>query len=297
MPKQTHNTSHLPEYGINAAFEQFQQREQAQFRRPREHYAGSNTAVSAPSPEQPTYARQPPHTAYARYASNRYRPSGRSGRTSSLRNEVLNNEEDHSSYPAFGNQGSSPSFAPSGNTGYHALDLSQQSRQQSAWSRNGAYEGAYGDRNIGQANSSTTAYQQSPYLLPNQKPHDVNNPPPAFHTRSPAPHSNYAIHSAPQEYPNMENARPQSNSNRTGGVDNPVQLSDEAEELEEPRKQTNKKKKGPPTERCATLKKTIHKQGETKVVKGELMWSDPNEPEDQKWSELQPQQRHESISF
>ena len=88
----------------------------------------------------------------------------------------------------------------------------------------------------------------------------------------------------------MENARPQSKSTRTGDGDNPIYLSDEAEEPEhEPKRQTNKKKKGPPTQKCATLKKTIHKHGETKVVNGQLMWSDPNEPDDQKWSELQPQ--------
>lgn len=91
----------------------------------------------------------------------------------------------------------------------------------------------------------------------------------------------------------MENARPQYTSTRTGGVDNPIHLSDEAEEPEEPKEEpgrkTNKKKKGPPTHKCATLKKTIHKQGETKVVNGQLMWSDPNEPEDQKWSKPQSQ--------
>ena len=81
------------------------------------------------------------------------------------------------------------------------------------------------------------------------------------------------------------NARPQSTSTHTGEVNSPLQPGDAEEESTKlARKQTNKKKKGPPTQKCATLKKIIHKQGETVVMNGQLMWSDPNEPEEQKWS-------------
>lgn len=60
-------------------------------------------------------------------------------------------------------------------------------------------------------------------------------------------------------------------------------MSDDAEEPKQELGKTDKKKKGPPIHKCATLKKTMLKQGETKLVSGQLMWSDPNEPEDQKW--------------
>lgn len=267
-----------------------------------------------PSYGQPTPARQPPSTAYERHASNRYRPSDRNGRTSNLRHE-LNYEEipppppsypafrnqgtstsftpsgrgvppPPPSYPAYRNQSSSTSFTPSGTTGYGTFDKFQQSRQQPRWDQNNGHRGSYGDRNVGQA-SPTAPFQHSPYLLPGQVPHDVNNPPPGFQPRFSTPQGVHTTPSARQGYPATENAvnvRPQSTSAPTGGV-HPAQNESEAaeESEEEPRKQTNKKKRGPPNHRPETLKKTMLKQGETKMENGQLMWSDPNEPEEQKW--------------
>lgn len=329
VPNQIRNTGHLPEEqsnGVTAAFEQFQRQEQAQFGRPRNQHAGSDAAAPVASYGQPTPARQPPFTAYERHALDRYRPAGRNGRTSNLRNEVLNNEEVQASYSAFRNQGSSNNVIPRGTGGYRSVDVYQQPRQQPRWDQDGEYQGAYGDRNTVQA-SSTTAFKRSPYLLPGQEPHDVNNPPPAFQSRFPAPQGVHTTPSARHGHPATENAmnvRPQYSSiltgafqsrspapqgihttpsthqgypatehtvkarpqsSRTGTVNNLLHVEDAAEESdEEPKKQINKKKKGPPTHRPATLKKMFLKQGETKVENGQLMWSDPNEPEADKWS-------------
>ena len=71
--------------------------------------------------------------------------------------------------------------------------------------------------------------------------------------------------------------------------DTPLQSNDEEQDFEKgPEVNTNKRRNGLPAKRCPTLRKTTYKQGITKVMNGQLMWLDPNEPEDRKWSKLQP---------
>lgn len=114
-----------------------------------------------------------------------------------------------------------------------------------------------GDQYDNQANS-TTGHQQSPYSLPGQQSHGGMSAVPH------PPHTNI---------PKTRQSKPS------------LKSEDEAEEPKQEReKETSKRKKGAPTPRCATLKKTIRKQGDTEVVNGQLMWIDPNEPENTKRS-------------
>ena len=57
---------------------------------------------------------------------------------------------------------------------------------------------------------------------------------------------------------------------------------------QEPGKKATKRKNNLLAKKCPTVKKIIEKQGQTKVVNGQLMWLDPNEPDNRKWSKLQP---------
>ena len=77
-----------------------------------------------------------------------------------------------------------------------------------------------------------------------------------------------------------------------------MESSDEEEDSKEgPGVRVSKRKSGVRTRRCATLRKILHEHGTTQVVNGQLMWSDPNEPEDRKWSKWQSVSANNSTCF
>ena len=313
------HTTYLPQRRpeeITAAFEQFQQREQAKFRGHRDQDSGSGSAASGSSYEQPRFARQRSYTAYGEYNSSPYRQSGRNDKTSNPREEMPRYEEAPTLYPSFKNQGSSASRTSGWNGGHSAFNIYKPTRQQSTWNQNSAYRGAYSGLSNDQANS-TTGYQQSPFLLPGQESHDINNPPPAFQTHYPALHGAHTLPPRRQGFHTSENAvdaRLQSTGGHTSSLNaaypsnssfadhrslspsvirgHPNTRLEASGEVEKPKKEPKEKatsqQRGLPVPKCATLKKAIHKKGETKVVNGQLMWLDPNEPENKKWSEFQP---------
>lgn len=345
MPPQTENASYLPQERpeeFTAAFEQFQQREQAHFAGLRDQTSGSKVAALASSYEQPTYARQPSYAAYEEHDPSPYRQSDRNNGTPNSREGMLRYGNDPTLAPAFESEGTRTSGTPGRSGGHFAPNIYRPTRQQSTWSQNSAYRGAHGDLANNQA-YSTTGYQQSPHLLPVQEPHDVNTPPTAFQTRFPTLHGAHTLPPSRQGFHTSENAigaQPQSTSAHTGNlnaarpprtsfadsgslsqsvihgdinaVPDPahthnseagqsntrLESGDETEEPKaEPRKKSTRKKKDLPGPKCATLKKTIHKQGETEVVNGQLMWLDPNEPEDKKRSKFQPSREHIDLTL
>lgn len=189
--------------------------------------------------------------------SSQYGASDKNGRTPKSRNGTSRQGIGPALHPESRNDNSSRPRTLSEADGHHASNSYQPSRQQSTWSQNSAYGGVYGDHHDDQANS-TTGHQQSSYPLPGQQSRGGMNAVPHL------PHTN--IPKTRQSNPSLKS-------------------DDAAEEpKQEPEKKTSKRKKGAPTSKCATLKKTIHKQGDTEVVNGQLMWIDPNEPENRKRS-------------
>ena len=323
---QTESTRYLPKGRpdeATAALEQFQQQEQAQFGIPRNRILGSNVAASAPRHEPPLYAYQPSFTTHESRDINQNRPSGRNGRTPSSGNETLEYWKHSASAPRARNQGSS-NFGISGrNSGQPTSHSSHPSRPQYTWSQAVAYGGAYiseyqqspyllpgqGPQDANNPRQGLQTRSLAPHSL-----HAVPSDPRGFSTLGAAVDTRAQFtgtrtSSANALRPSIQRfAEPESHSlsvihddtssvsrnlrTRTTGArqsNTPLVSNDQEQDFEGgAEKKTNKRKNGLPAKKCETLRKTTYKTGQTKAVNGQLMWLDPNEPEDKKWSKLQP---------
>ena len=282
LQNDTENSNYLPEQRPDdetAVFDQFQHREEAQFGIYQNPNSGFNIATSAPRYQQPVYNRVPSYTAHDQYGSRKYRPSGRNGGTSNSRAEMTSYGNDPTLYPASMGNGSSRSRTQ-GKIGRHnSSETPQPSREQNTHGLNTSYGGGYKNKYNSQTNP-IAGYQQSPYLLPGQEPHDVNNPPSAYR---PGPAAAIYTNTAAVPHP------PPTHKTKTKQLNDPIESFNGAEEpIQEPKSKISKKIQNPPRAKCATLRKIIHKHGETKAVNGQVMWLDPNEPAHKKWSKLQP---------
>ena len=276
------NSNYLPEQrpgDETPVFDRYQHRHETQYGIPQNPNPGFNRVTSAPRNQQPVYDRVPSHTAYEQYGSRQYRPSGRNDGTSSSRAEMTSYGNDPALYPASVSNVRGP-FRPQRTDGrYNSSETPQPSRQQNTYGLETSYGGAYKNKYNSQTNP-VAGYQQSPYLLPGQEPHDVNNPPSAFR---PGPAAMMQRNTTAVAHP------PPTQNAKAKQRNDPIESSNEDEEPKKgPKKDITKKMQNPPRTKCATLRKTIHKHGETKTVNGQLMWLDPNEPAHKKWSKLQP---------
>ena len=272
-------SNYLPEQRPDdetAIFDQYQQWEGAQYG----ILQNPNLTTLAPRNQQSVYNRVPTHPAHEEYGSRRqYRPSGRNGGTSSSRAEITDYGSDFALYPASMGNGSS-TFTTRERIGrHHSSETPQPSRQQNTYGQNVSYEGVYKNKYNRQTNP-VAGYQQSPYLLPGQEPHDVNNPPSAFRSGSGAMMQRNTTAAPHPPHTHKTKAKQRSDSIESSNEDEgPKQV---------PKKDGTKKIQNPSRTRCATLRKIINKHGETKTVNGQLMWLDLNEPAHRKWSKLQP---------
>ena len=258
-----------------AAFDQSQHREEAQYG-VQVPNPGFCRATPAPRNQQPVHDRVPSHTAHEQYGFRRqYRPSGRSDGTLNSRVGMTSYGNAPALYPASVGNRSSNSRTQGPDGRYHSSETPQPSRQQNTYGLKISYGEAY--RNTYNSQTHPVArYQQSPHLLPGQEPHDVNNPPSAFR---PGPEAMIHKKTIAVAHP------PPAHKTKAKQRDDSVELSNEDEEpTQEPKKDNTKKIQNPPRTRCATLRKTTHKHGETKTENGQLMWLDPNEPAHKKWS-------------
>ena len=276
-------SNYLPEqrpYDETAAWDRYRHQEGAQYGISQHPNAGFNRATSSPRYEQPVYNRVQTYPAHEEYGSRRqYRPSGRNEGASNSGAEVTSHGNVHGLYPDFVGNGSGTSRTQVTDGRYHPTETSQPSRQQNTYGLKTPYGRAYKHTYNSQTNP-VTGYQQSPFLLPGQEPHDVNNPPSAFRP-GPAAVMHRNTTAVPHPPPTQKTKAKQR-----------IDSIDSFDEDEEPRqgtkKEITKKIQNPPRTKCATLKKVVHKHGETKTVNGQLMWLDPNEPAHKKWSKLQP---------
>ena len=249
-----------------------QDRDGARYGIPQNENSGYNIAASAPRYQQPVYSRVPSYTAHEQYGSRQYGPSGRKDGTSNSRAEMASFGNGPVLYTSNMGNGSSTSRTQEGNGRHHPSETPQPSRQQNKYGPNTSYGSPY--KNKYNSHTNTIAgYQQSPYLLPGQEPHDVNNPPSAFRPGTAA-----VMH-------RNTTAVPPARKVKTKQLNDPIESSKEAEEpIQESESGTTKKMRNPPRTKCETLRKVIHKHGETKTVNGQVMWLDPNEPAHKKWS-------------
>ena len=286
MSGSVHNDSvssnYLPEqrpYDERAAWDRYPLREQAQYGIPQNPNPGFNRSTSALRNQQPVYNRVPSHTANEQYGSRRqYRPLDRNEGTSSSRAEMPSYGNVHALYPALIGNGSCTSRTRGTDGRYHYSETSQPSPQHNTYGLKTSYGGVYKNTYNSQTNP-VAGYQQSPYLLPGQEPHDVNNPPSAF---QPGPAAMMQRNTTAVQPPPTQKTKAKQRN------DSIESSSEDEEPKQEPKKDGTKKIQNAPRTRCATLRKTIHKHGETKTVNGQLMWLDPNEPAHKKWSKLQP---------
>ena len=261
-----------------AVFGHFQHREGAQYAPFEKPNSAFNIAASAPGYQQPVYNHVPSYTAHAQHNSSQ---NGQIGSDRGIPNSraEMSFVYDPAQYPASMPNGSSSSRARVGNGHHRSSETQQSSRQQNTYGLDASYEGVPKNTYNSQTNS-VAGYQQSPYLLPGQEPHDVNNPPSAFRPGPAAVNHRNTI--AVPHPPPAHRAKAKQRNDSSGS-------SNEDEEPKQAAKNVVPKKiQHPPRTKCATLRKTINKHGETKTVNGQLMWLDPNEPAHKKWSKLQP---------
>ena len=277
------NSDNLPEQRPGhetAAFDRYQHHNEAQYAILQIPNQGFNRARSAPRNQQPLHGSVPSHTAHEQYGfSRQYRPSGRNDGTLNSRAEMTSDGNVPSLYPASVGNGSSTSRIQGMDGRYHSSETPQPSRQQNTYGLKTPYRGAYKNKNNSHTNP-VAGYQQSPYLLPGQEPHDVNNPPSAFRSGSAAMMQRNTI-AVPNPAPPHKTKTKQRN-------DSIESFKEDEEPKQETKKDTTKKIQNPPRTKCATLRKVIRKRGETKTANGQVMWLDPNEPAHKKWSKLQP---------
>ncbi|KAM0804763.1 hypothetical protein BDR22DRAFT_547484 [Usnea florida] len=276
LQNEMENSNYPPEQRPDdetAVFDHFQHREGAQYGLFQNQNSGFNRATTASRNQHPVYNRVPVHTAYEQYGSRQYRPSVRNDGTSNSRAGMTSGGNVPSLYPAFvGHDRSNKTHRTDGH--YRSTEMPQPSRQQNTFSHESSYGGVYKNTYNSQANT-IAGHQQSPYLLPGQEPHDVNNPPSAFRPGPAAVNHRNTI-AVPHPPPSHRTKAKQRNV--SSGSSN-----EDEEPKQAAKKVAPKKIQNPPRTKCATLRKTINKHGETKTVDGRLMWLDPNEPAHKKW--------------
>ena len=269
------NSNYPPEQrpdNETAVFDHFQRREGAQYGLFQNQNPRFNRATTAPRNHM--YNRVPVHSAHEQYGSRQYRPSGRNDGTSNSRAVMTSGGNVPSLYPAsVGHDSSTKTQRTDGL--YRSTEMPQPSRQQNTFNHESSYGGVYKNTYNSQANS-IAGHQQSPYLLPGQEPHDVNNPPSAFRPGPAAVNQRNTI--AVPHPPPTYRAKAKQRKDSSGSS------SEDEEPKQAAKKVVPKKIQNPPRTKCATLRKTINKHGETKTVDGQLMWLDPNEPAQKKWS-------------
>ena len=257
-----------------AAFDEYQHRKEARYGIQAPN-PGFNRAAPMSRNQQPVYNRVPTHPAHDQYGSRQYMSSERNGGTSNSRPEMTSYGNDPALYPASMGNGSSTSRTQGTDGRYHPSETPQPSRQHNTYGLNTSYGGVYKNKYNSQTNP-VAGYQQSPYLLPGQEPHDVNNPPSAFR-----PGTEAMMYKNSTAVPHPLPTQKTKSKRRTDSIES---YDEDEEPKQETKKDITKKIQNPPRTKCATLRKAINKHGETKTVNGQVMWLDPNEPAHKKWS-------------